>query len=64
MVDVDVNHADVDRLSAELGRDNVLPIAADVVDRAKVEAVITTAAGHFGNLYGLVNSAGVRPRCG
>ena len=60
VVAVDVNQADVDRLVTELSTDNVLPVAADVVDREKVEAVIGAAVGHFGNLYGLVNCAGVR----
>jgi meso-butanediol dehydrogenase/(S,S)-butanediol dehydrogenase/diacetyl reductase len=60
VVAVDVNQAEVDKLAASLGGGNVLPLAADVVDRASVEAVITAAVERFGNLYGLVNSAGVR----
>lgn len=60
VVAVDVNKEQVERVVAELAGGKALAMAASVVDRAQVEAVVATAVERFGNLYGLVNSAGVR----
>lgn len=60
VVAVDVNSADLEKVVAGLDAAKVLPMAADVVDRAKVESVVAAAVERFGTLYGLVNSAGVR----
>jgi meso-butanediol dehydrogenase / (S,S)-butanediol dehydrogenase / diacetyl reductase len=60
VVAVDVNQVEVDKVVASLDGGKVLAMAVDVVDRAKVEAVVAAAVERFGNLYGLVNSAGVR----
>jgi meso-butanediol dehydrogenase/(S,S)-butanediol dehydrogenase/diacetyl reductase len=59
-VAVDVNRADLENGVAGLDAGKVLPIAADVVDRAQVESVVADGVQRFGSLYGLVNSAGVR----
>ena len=60
VVAVDVNQAHVDQVAADLAGGRVLAMVADVVERADVERIFATAAEHFGNLYGLVHSAGVR----
>jgi meso-butanediol dehydrogenase/(S,S)-butanediol dehydrogenase/diacetyl reductase len=60
VVAVDVNRADLENVVAGLDAGKVLPIAADVVDRAQVESVVADGVQRFGSLYGLVNSAGVR----
>jgi meso-butanediol dehydrogenase / (S,S)-butanediol dehydrogenase / diacetyl reductase len=58
---VDVNQADAEKVVAELGAGaKAIAMAADVTDRATVQAVIAAAVERLGNLYGLVNSAGVR----
>ena len=60
VVAVDVNQANVDKVVAGLSDGDALAMAADVSKRADVEAVIRAAVERFGNLYGLVNSAGIR----
>jgi meso-butanediol dehydrogenase/(S,S)-butanediol dehydrogenase/diacetyl reductase len=60
IVAVDLNRVDLEKVVAGMAADRVLPIAADVVDRAQIEAAVTAAVGRFGSLYGLVNSAGIR----
>jgi NAD(P)-dependent dehydrogenase (short-subunit alcohol dehydrogenase family) len=57
---VDVNQANVDKVVGGLSGERALAMAGDVSERADVEAVIGAAADRFGNLYGLVNSAGIR----
>jgi NAD(P)-dependent dehydrogenase (short-subunit alcohol dehydrogenase family) len=60
VVGVDVNQADVERVLAELSGGQTLALAANVADRAKVEAAVSAAVDRFGNLYGMVNCAGIR----
>ena len=61
VVAVDIKQADADKVVAGLGSGaKAVAIAADVTDRAQVHAVIAAAVQRLGNLYGLVNSAGVR----
>jgi meso-butanediol dehydrogenase/(S,S)-butanediol dehydrogenase/diacetyl reductase len=61
VVGVDVNQADVEKVLAGLsGGGKTLALAANVADRAKVEAAVSAAIERLGNLYGLVNCAGVR----
>ena len=57
---VDMNQANVEKVVAGLsGGGKALAMAADVSSRADVDAVMRAADG-MGNLYGLVNSAGIR----
>jgi len=58
VVAIDLRQNDVDRIAG--GRDLVWGVAADVADRTQVVGVVEQAARKFGNLYGLVNSAGIR----
>ena len=60
VVGVDVNQADVEKVLAGLRGGQMLALAANVADRAKVEAAVSAAVERFGNLYGMVNCAGVR----
>ena len=61
VVAIDVNLAEAQKVVAGLGAGaKALALAADVADRAQVEAAIATAAQELGGLYGLVNCAGVR----
>ncbi len=58
VVAIDLRQDDVDTIAA--GRDLVWGVAADVADREQVVSVVEEAGRKFGNLYGLVNSAGIR----
>lgn len=49
----------LDRLADEHGRDRVLPLPADVTDRAAVLAAVEQAVARFGRLDLVVNNAGV-----
>ena len=61
VVAMDVNQTDVDGVVAELDAGSrVLALGVDVAERSSVEAAIAQAVKTFGNLYGLVNCAGVR----
>lgn len=61
VVAADVRREDVEKLAAEIGGGaRIHACALDVTDRDQVTAVIADAASRFGNLYGLVNSAGIR----
>jgi NAD(P)-dependent dehydrogenase (short-subunit alcohol dehydrogenase family) len=61
IVAADVRPADVDKLAAEF-RDGgrIHAAGVDITDREQVTGLIATASERFGNLYGLVNSAGIR----
>jgi NAD(P)-dependent dehydrogenase (short-subunit alcohol dehydrogenase family) len=61
VVAVDINQADAEKTVAGLGAGaKAIAIGADVANRAQVQAVIDAAVQRLGNLYGLVNCAGVR----
>lgn len=72
VVAADVRKEDVDRLAAEIGdapspagadarpASRIHAVELDVTDRDAVAALIAGAARRFGNLHGLVNSAGIR----
>ena len=49
----------LDQLADEHGRDRVLPLPADVTDRAAVFAAVEQAVARFGRLDVVVNNAGV-----
>src|SRR5438105_15175534 len=60
VVGIDLKQADVEKVLGELRGGRALALAANVADRAQVEAAVAAAIERFGDLYGLVNSAGVR----
>jgi NAD(P)-dependent dehydrogenase (short-subunit alcohol dehydrogenase family) len=61
VVAADVRQEDVERLVAEFGgSDRVFGVAVDVADHDQVVGLVEGAVERFGNLYGLVNSAGIR----
>jgi meso-butanediol dehydrogenase / (S,S)-butanediol dehydrogenase / diacetyl reductase len=61
IVAADLRLSDLQTALGELiDQGRVHPVAADVSNRALVAEVIESAGKQFGNLYGLVNSAGIR----
>ncbi|ORJ59250.1 SDR family NAD(P)-dependent oxidoreductase [Geothermobacter hydrogeniphilus] len=58
---VDVNAGQLQSFAAELEADGcqVLPISADITDKARVEQLMAEVTGHFGRLDVLVNNAGI-----
>lgn len=61
VVAVDLKQADVEKVAAVIGdRTRIHAAGVDVSDRSQVTALFADAAGRFGQLHGLVNSAGVR----
>ena len=57
----DVRKEDVDKVVSEFGgNDRIYGVGVDVTNREQVEAFVSGAAQRFGNLFGLVNSAGIR----
>jgi meso-butanediol dehydrogenase/(S,S)-butanediol dehydrogenase/diacetyl reductase len=61
VVAVDIKLADAEKTAASLGASaQAIAVEADVSDRAMVQAVMSAAVERLGNLYGLVNCAGVR----
>jgi NAD(P)-dependent dehydrogenase (short-subunit alcohol dehydrogenase family) len=61
IVAADVRKEDVDKVVAEFGgSDRIYGVGVDVTDYDQVAAFVSGAAERFGNLYGLVNSAGIR----
>lgn len=61
VVAVDINQAEAEKTVASLGAGaKAIALGADVSDRARVQAVMSAAVERLGNLYGLVNCAGVR----
>lgn len=61
VVAADLRRQDVEKLASELGDASRVHVAElDVADREMVSGLITDAATRFGNLFGLVNSAGIR----
>lgn len=49
----------IEALAAELGPEHSLAVAADVTDRAQVDAMVDRAVDRFGRLDVIVNNAGV-----
>jgi len=60
VVAADLRLPDVEAAVGDLNQDRIHAMAADVSDRTQVSRLIASASEHFGNLYGLVNSAGIR----
>ena len=61
VVAADVKKEDVDRVVSEFGgSDRIHGVGVDVSNRDQVTALVSGAVKRFGNLYGLVNSAGIR----
>jgi meso-butanediol dehydrogenase / (S,S)-butanediol dehydrogenase / diacetyl reductase len=61
IVAADLRLSDVEAAMGDLdGQDRIHAVAVDVSDRAQVFGLIAGASEQFGDLYGLVNSAGVR----
>ncbi len=58
---VDVNAGQLQSFAAELEADGcqVLPISADITDKARVEQLMAEVTDHFGRLDVLVNNAGI-----
>lgn len=58
---VDVKAADVERtVTGFSGSPRIRGLTVDVSDAKQVQNMVETAVQHFGQLYGLVNSAGIR----
>jgi meso-butanediol dehydrogenase/(S,S)-butanediol dehydrogenase/diacetyl reductase len=57
VVGVDIRKADIEKVISV--DDRVLAVEADVTNRDQVDAAVAAAAERFGDLYGLVNCAGV-----
>lgn len=61
VVAIDVQKTDVDKVVAEFaGSERIYGAAVDVANREQVASAVAEANTRFGNLYGLVNSAGIR----
>lgn len=61
VVAADLHQADVAATLSDLSDSNrIQSIGADISDHAQATSVISAAVERFGNLYGLVNSAGIR----
>jgi meso-butanediol dehydrogenase / (S,S)-butanediol dehydrogenase / diacetyl reductase len=61
VVAADVHKEDVDKVVSEFGAsDRIYGVGVDVSDRDQVAGFVAGAVERFGNLYGLVNSAGIR----
>jgi NAD(P)-dependent dehydrogenase (short-subunit alcohol dehydrogenase family) len=61
VVAIDVKNVDVDKVVAEFADgERIYGVALDVSNRQQVSAAVAEAVKRFGNLYGLVNSAGIR----
>ena len=61
VVVVDANNDGALRVAEGLGdRNRAYAVALDVTDRARVNTMMTEAAGRFGHLHALVNCAGIR----
>ncbi len=61
VVAMDLRKEDVEKAAAGFkGSDRLLAVGVDVSSRDQVQAVVLDAVKRFGNLYGLVNSAGIR----
>lgn len=60
VVAVDVNTEHVEKVVKGLDGGQSLALTASVADRSQVESAVASALDHFGSLYGLVNSAGIR----
>lgn len=56
---VDVNRAALADVAAELASPNLHVMAVDVTDEAAVAACVAETIGHFGDLHGLINNAGI-----
>jgi meso-butanediol dehydrogenase / (S,S)-butanediol dehydrogenase / diacetyl reductase len=57
----DVRKEEVDKLASKFGNsDRIVGVGVDVSDRDQVAAFVSEAVRRFGQLYGLVNSAGIR----
>jgi len=60
VVGVDLKKDDVENTIVGLDAERTLALSADVSNRLQVNAAVAEAVDRFGNLHGLVNSAGVR----
>jgi meso-butanediol dehydrogenase/(S,S)-butanediol dehydrogenase/diacetyl reductase len=61
VVAADVQKENVDRVVAEFeGSDRVYGVGVDISDREQVAALVSGAVQRFGQLWGLVNCAGIR----
>jgi NAD(P)-dependent dehydrogenase (short-subunit alcohol dehydrogenase family) len=61
IVAADVRKEAVDQVVSEFkGSDRIYGVGVDVSDRDQVAAFVSGAVQRFGNLHGLVNSAGIR----
>ena len=57
----DVRKEAVDEIVSEFGdNDRIFGVGVDVSDRDQVATFVSGAVSRFGNLHGLVNSAGIR----
>ncbi|MFL9951549.1 SDR family NAD(P)-dependent oxidoreductase [Paraburkholderia agricolaris] len=61
IVAADVHKENVDKVVAAFeGSDRVYSVGIDISDREQVDALVSGAAQQFGQLWGLVNCAGIR----
>ncbi len=61
VVAADVHKENVDKVAAAFeGSDRVHSVGIDISDREQVDALVSGAAQQFGQLWGLVNCAGIR----
>jgi meso-butanediol dehydrogenase / (S,S)-butanediol dehydrogenase / diacetyl reductase len=61
VVAADVQQGNLDRVVAEFaGSDRVYGVGVDISDREQVAALVSGAVQRFGQLWGLVNCAGIR----
>lgn len=56
----DIRREEIDRVVSIFGTDRIYGEEVDVSDAGQVGTFVSGAAQRFGNLYGLVNSAGIR----
>src|ERR1700745_2704259 len=57
----DVRKEELDKVVSEFwNSDRIYGVGVDVAERDQVAAFVSGAVGRFGNLHGLVNSAGIR----